>query len=246
MRALKKTVSVLLAIIMALSAVSISVAAEETEISAGEPAVTEEREPYIGIKEDCRIDLDYTDRVVKGDTVKMTAIGSYIDGYSETEIIPVDGDVRIIPMKWTARRVDTGEIVDSGEWPSELTIKTKSIETAGMTIDRGAAPVDVEVEVEFLRQKYENGSWEDLDSFTLSKAFTVSSEPTAFQMILINLINLLLSIPIPILVISFPFDFFGGFGPSAVSRLINIIIVSRPSSRYSTEEIIRAILEIFS
>ncbi len=254
MRAFKKPVSVLLAVIMAFSAVSISAAADETEISAGEPAVTEERDPFIPKPEDCWVGLDRYE-AVKGESVNITAFGSYIDTFTQGVLVtPVEGDVRMIPVKWTAKQVDSDRDVGSGEWTNEATVETATVDTLLLIFTTIDAIVTVRVEVEFVIQQYENGSWNTTGTFTDSNIFYAATSAEYFKFVSYN--PWIGSIGSPDIdwanwrsVIAFikSIDWAGGrFSIAYVARAVNIFFNTHFTSGSSFFEIIRATLEIFS
>ncbi|MBR3439788.1 MAG: hypothetical protein IKH13_09835 [Clostridia bacterium] len=206
MKILKKSTAVLLALLIAFSAMSVAAAAED-----GAPA--EGREPFIAKEADCRIDLEYKDYVFRSEKVKMTAVGSYID-ITETEAAPVEGDVRLVPVKWTAKQDDT--VIDNGDWTELRTEQTTVVNTEKVKINDGSDSVEVVVEVEFAKQEYKDGKWETIGEYTGSNKIVVKAETTTsfFSRLIAVLLNPLRSL-----------DWMGGrFGPGVVSKAINDFI----------------------
>ena len=147
---------------------------------------TAKRDAFIGKKEDCRIDLAYSGSVEKGQKIKLTAVGSFIDAASsDADTTPVEGDVRFVPYEWYAKQTDTGLIVASGDWVGNgRTIKTATIDTTGVSVKAGDNPVDVSVEVLFVQQEYVNGKWKTIGKYLDSNSFPVKPPATGFQKIL--------------------------------------------------------------
>jgi hypothetical protein len=155
---------------------------------------TTARDSFTGKKEDCRVDLAYTGSVPQGTSIKVTATGSYIDSASPSaDTTPVEGDTRYVPRKWYAKQTDSGIIVDSGEWASDLTVKSDMVETTNVTVKKGST-VDVRVEVEFELQSYTNGKWvKKLGTVIDSNTFPVAPKAGSGQkvlQILTSVINL--------------------------------------------------------
>lgn len=146
---------------------------------------TAPRDAFPGKKEDCRIDLAYTGSVKHGSELKLTATGSFIDSASsDADTTPIEGDVRYVPKKWFAKQADTKMIVDSGEWTSDLTQQTDMIDTTSVSVKKGGNPIDVNVEVEFEQQTYQNGKWIKGTTYIDSKSFPVAPDATGIQKIL--------------------------------------------------------------
>ena len=164
MKIMSKPTALLLVLIIAFSAMGITAVAE------GGLAV-EEREPFFCKKEDCIVELE-TDRINRGDSVRMTAKGCYIDIF-ETDTAPVEGDIRFIPVKWRARLIENDKIIDSGEWTELQTSQTDIVKTGNVFFINDKESVDVGVEVDFIRQEYKNGKWETVGGHSDSNRFTL-------------------------------------------------------------------------
>ena len=152
-----------------------------------EPALirTAARDPFIGKKEDCRVDLSYSGSVEKGQKIKLTAVGSFIDAASsDADTTPVEGDVRFVPHEWYVKQSDTGKIIDHGDWVgSGKTIKTATIDTSGAEVSAGDKPVDMTVEVLYIQQQYVNGKWKSIGKYIDSNTFPLQPPATALQKI---------------------------------------------------------------
>ena len=233
---MRKPTAFLLALIIAFSAMAVTAAADG-------------REPFTGREADCRIDFAAAS-VTVGETVEMMAVGSSIDLF-ESDTVPVEGDTRLIPVKWTAKRADNDKVIDSGEWTNSRTAESDRIETADVELERGTDPVAIVVEVVFAKQEYKDGEWETTGEYTKTATFESEPLPMALQMIWADLI-------FPITLYKYFFDVYYdtlirdlfspiGFSPRAVSGAINLIIRKlNPAKSYSFEQIIIAIIELFS
>ncbi|MBQ6264812.1 MAG: hypothetical protein IJK60_05125 [Clostridia bacterium] len=162
-----------------------------------EPALirTAARDKFIGKKEDCRVDISYSGSVEKGQKVKITAVGSFIDAASsDADKTPVEGDIRFVPHEWYAKQTDTGIIFTYGDWHgSGLTVKSATVDTAGVTVKAGDKPVDVSIEVLYIQQEYKNGKWTSIGKYYDSNTFPVNPPATGVQkimQILTGVINL--------------------------------------------------------
>lgn len=218
MKKMRKPTAFLLALIIAFSAMAVTAAADG-------------REPFTGREADCRIDFKAAS-VTVGEMVEMTAVGSYIDLF-ESDTVPVEGDIRLVPVKWTAKRADNGKVIDSGEWTDSRTVESGRIETADVELERGADPVAIVVEVVFAKQEYKDGEWETTGEYTGSNTIEVRTNSR-------NALAFLSTI------LKFLFTTSGRFGLAYVARAINVFIRTRVTSGNLFSEIIRAIAELFS